>query len=236
MAKHSIALAEADQQVSQSLFQTFSALYETYSSADPQQQLTSLQQQYAYAAPPQQPQYPYAQQLPQYAAPMPAQAVAPPVQQQAAAAPAPVPAVLPGAVGNIPYVYNDKQYLPSAAPAAGFPIVWLFADNKTPDMLYFGYQSADGVMHVYNEIKPHSVTRQQAFANEYWTILAADKRTVAVQPFKITQVWATADCVCVYVCVLHMYLVCDVRADRYGQRLVVCVYVCVLHTCIWYVM
>lgn len=42
-------------------------------------------------------------------------------------------------------------------------------------------------MHVYNEIKPSGVTRQQAFANEYWTILAADKKTVAVQPFKITQ-------------------------------------------------
>lgn len=208
VAKHSISLSDS-QQVGQTLFQTFSSLYETYSSADPQQQLTSLQQQYAYAVP-QQPQYAYPQQLPQYAQPQyaapmpqvaaqPAQAMAAPVQQQQqqavavpsgalAAAPAPVPAVLPGAVGNIPYVYNDKQYLPSAAPTTGYPIVWLFADNKTPDMLYFGYQSADGVMHVYNEIKPHSVTRQQAFANEYWTILAADKRTVAVQPFKITQV------------------------------------------------
>jgi hypothetical protein len=207
LAKHSISLAE-NQQVGQTLFQTFSALYETYSSADPQQKLTSLQQQYAYAVPPQQPQYAYPQQQlpqypapqPQYAAPMqPAQPMAAPMQQQAAvaptgaaaAAPSPLPAVLPGAVGNIPYVYNDKQYLPSAAPTTGYPIVWLFADNKTPDMLYFGYQSADGVMHVYNEIKPHSVTRQQAFANEYWTILAADKRTVAVQPFKITQVWYT---------------------------------------------
>ena len=73
------------------------------------------------------------------------------------------PAVLPGAVGDVPYVYNDKQYLPSRASSKGYPIVWLFADNKTSDPLYFGFQSADGVMHVYNEIKPHSVTRQQAF-------------------------------------------------------------------------
>eukprot|EP00292_Cryptomonas_paramecium_P034133 CAMPEP_0113724432 /NCGR_PEP_ID=MMETSP0038_2-20120614/39077_1 /TAXON_ID=2898 /ORGANISM="Cryptomonas paramecium" /LENGTH=56 /DNA_ID=CAMNT_0000654335 /DNA_START=201 /DNA_END=371 /DNA_ORIENTATION=- /assembly_acc=CAM_ASM_000170 len=42
-------------------------------------------------------------------------------------------------------------------------------------------------MHVYNEIKPHGVTRQQAFGNEYWTILAGDKKSVVVQPFKITQ-------------------------------------------------
>ncbi|EKX36864.1 hypothetical protein GUITHDRAFT_116887 [Guillardia theta CCMP2712] len=97
------------------------------------------------------------------------------------------PAALPGAVGNIPYVYNDKQFLPSKASAKGYPIVWIFADNKTPDKLFFGFQSSDGVMHVYNEIKPNGVTRQQAFANEYWTILAADKRTVAVQPFKINQ-------------------------------------------------
>jgi hypothetical protein len=73
------------------------------------------------------------------------------------------PAVLPGAVGDVPYVYNDKQYLPSRASTKGYPIVWVFADNKTSDPLYFGFQSADGVMHVYNEIKPHSVTRQQAF-------------------------------------------------------------------------
>eukprot|EP00287_Rhodomonas_sp_CCMP768_P007101 CAMPEP_0196729806 /NCGR_PEP_ID=MMETSP1091-20130531/10063_1 /TAXON_ID=302021 /ORGANISM="Rhodomonas sp., Strain CCMP768" /LENGTH=605 /DNA_ID=CAMNT_0042072725 /DNA_START=13 /DNA_END=1830 /DNA_ORIENTATION=+ len=104
-----------------------------------------------------------------------------------AGARSPRPAVLPGAVGGIPYVYNNKQYVPSKASGEGFPIVWLFADNKTPDTLYFGYQSADGVMHVYNQIEPHSVTRQQAFANEYWTILAADKKTVAVAPFKITQ-------------------------------------------------
>jgi len=84
-------------------------------------------------------------------------------------------------------VYNDKQYMPSPAAQEGYPIVWLFADNKTPDPLYFGYQSADGVMHVYNEVKPNSVTRQQAFANEYWTLLATDKSTVAVQPFKVTQ-------------------------------------------------
>ena len=71
--------------------------------------------------------------------------------------------MLPGAVGDVPYVYNDKQYLPSRASLKGYPIVWLFADNKTSDPLYFGFQSADGVMHVYNEIKPHSVTRQQAF-------------------------------------------------------------------------
>lgn len=119
---------------------------------------------------------------PQYAAPVPVQPTG-----SAQQAPASNPAALPGAIGNIPYVYDAKQYLPSPAPAAGFPIVWLFADNKTPDALYFGYQSADGVMHVYNEIRPNSVTRQQAFANEYWTILSADKRTVAVQPFKITQ-------------------------------------------------
>jgi len=73
------------------------------------------------------------------------------------------PAVLPGAVGDVPYVYNDKQYLPSRAQVDGYPIVWLFADNKTRDPLYFGFQSADGIMHVYNEIKPNSVTRQQAF-------------------------------------------------------------------------
>jgi hypothetical protein len=94
-----------------------------------------------------------------------------------ASAPPAAPAVLPGAVGDIPYVYNDKQYLPSRAATTGFPIVWLFADNKTPDPLYFGFQSADGTMHVYNEIKPHSVTRQQAFGNEFWTVLASDKRT-----------------------------------------------------------
>eukprot|EP00960_Hanusia_phi_P060487 764518-Hanusia_phi.AAC.4 len=73
------------------------------------------------------------------------------------------PAALPGAVGNIPYVYNDKQFLPSKASSTGYPIVWVFADNKTPDKLYFGFQSSDGVMHVYNEIKPNGVTRQQAF-------------------------------------------------------------------------
>jgi hypothetical protein len=116
-----------------------------------------------------------------------------PAQQQAlqagavAGAPAAEPAELPGAVGDVPYVYNDKQYMPSPAAQEGYPIVWLFADNKTPDPLYFGYQSADGVMHVYNEVKPNSVTRQQAFANEYWTLLATDKSTVAVQPFKVTQ-------------------------------------------------
>jgi hypothetical protein len=76
----------------------------------------------------------------------------------------------------VPYVYNDKQYLPSRAAQTGYPIVWLFADNKTNDPLYFGFQSADGIMHVYNEIQPHSVTRQQAFGNEFWTVLAADKR------------------------------------------------------------
>jgi hypothetical protein len=37
--------------------------------------------------------------------------------------------------------------------------VWV----QTPDPLYFGFQSSDGTMHVYNEIKPHGVTRQQAF-------------------------------------------------------------------------
>ena len=97
------------------------------------------------------------------------------------------PAVLPGAVGDVPYVYNDKQYLPSRCATDGYPIVWIFADNKTPDPLYFGFQSADGTMHVYNEVKPNSVTRQQAFGNEFWTLLAGDKKTVAVQPFKVTQ-------------------------------------------------
>jgi hypothetical protein len=193
--------------------------------------LTSLQQQYAYAAPPQQPQYAYAQQqLPQYAAPQQQYAAAPLAPAAAGgalaaagAAPAPVPAVLPGAVGNIPYVYNDKQYLPSAAPAGGYPIVWLFADNKTPDNLYFGYQSSDGVMHVYNEIKPNSVTRQQAFANEYWTILASDKRTVAVQPFKITQVGSL-----IHMCTYLLNTCGNVRLFLFMMLITYCDYVYVL--------
>lgn len=195
MRRKSIALSDAstsgDVEGTQSLFETF---------ASAGQKLQSLQQ-YAYAAPAT--AYPAPAQALQQSYP-PAAPMAPPAAfAQAPVAPAaPVsvvptgnaqqapasnPTMLPGAVGNIPYVYDAKQYLPSPAPGAGFPIVWLFADNKTPDALYFGYQSADGVMHVYNEIKPSGVTRQQAFANEYWTILAADKKTVAVQPFKITQ-------------------------------------------------
>ena len=130
-----------------------------------------------------------AQQARQPQAPRNAQALQSAVAQTGAATQAPPagPAVLPGAVGDVPYVYNDKQYLPSRCATDGYPIVWIFADNKTPDPLYFGFQSADGTMHVYNEVKPNSVTRQQAFGNEFWTLLAGDKKTVAVQPFKVTQ-------------------------------------------------
>jgi hypothetical protein len=42
-------------------------------------------------------------------------------------------------------------------------------------MLMFGY-----LFYVLTWTHPHS-------GNEFWTVLAADKRTVAVQPFKITQ-------------------------------------------------
>eukprot|EP00802_Teleaulax_amphioxeia_P005744 Tamp_05748.p1 GENE.Tamp_05748~~Tamp_05748.p1 ORF type:complete len:662 (-),score=271.83 Tamp_05748:467-2452(-) len=146
--------------------------------AQQQQQQQAIQQQQAYAAAPAAPPRQALQDAPVHEV----AATGGPTQ-----APPAAPAVLPGAVGDIPYVYNDKQYLPSRAATSGFPIVWVFADNKTPDPLYFGFQSADGTMHVYNEIKPHAVTRQQAFANEFWTVLASDKRTVAVQPFKITQ-------------------------------------------------
>jgi len=113
----------------------------------------------------------------------------------AAAAPAPAAAAAAAAAdGDVSvvlqphsYDFNGKLYMPSPAPTEGYPPVFIYCDNLSDKRLRFAMVMPDGTTKPYRTIHAGEKNRQQAYANETWSIIDAAGKDV-VPRFKVTQV------------------------------------------------